>query len=289
MPSRFVTSLASHGESGPLWVGSDGGGLAAVTEDGIEFLDSSSGLPSDAVYTLRANNPGQGPTTLWIGTRAGGLVRLMHGRWRSFFPTVEGRSFPVTAVLTEPQAGGATGVWLGTDGGGLARLQRGDWEHIVAQPAGFPSNAVQCLVTTGGERDEATLWVGTSHSGLARRSGGRWTVIDQKCGALPSDMVQALAAMPGDDGEPELWVGTRAGLAVFRRGRWQPPPEGLQLPHPSVQVLLASRQASEASTIRCRRYGWSKHVEAAARCGSARTAAASRALTCRPTLVSWRH
>ena len=249
LPSRFVTSLASHGERGPLWVGSDGGGLAMVREGGIEVIDTSSGLPSDAVYALRASNPQQGPTTLWVGTRAGGLVRLMHGRWRSFFPTVEGRSFPVTAVLTQPQAGGSTGVWLGTDGGGLARLHRGGWEHVVAQPGGLPSNAVQCLLATGGEGGEATLWVGTRHGGLARRSGRRWTVIDQKSGALPSDMVQALAAMPGDDGEPELWVGTRGGVAVFRLGRWQPPPESLQLPHPSVQVLLASRQASGASTM----------------------------------------
>ncbi len=244
LPSGFVTSLASHGEGGPVWVGTDGGGLAAVTERGIQIIDTSSGLPSDAIYALHATGAQRGAKTLWIGTRSGGLVRLMQGRWQSFLPAADGTSFAVTALLLDPGPGNSPVAWFGTDGGGLARLDRRGWTRYVEKPGELPSNAVQCLLATRNERGEPLLWVGTRHGGLARLANRRWVVMNQNSGALPNDMVQALAETTGTDGVPEVWVGTRGGLAVFRHGRWYGPPAGLQLPNPSVQVLLASRDAS---------------------------------------------
>ena len=243
LPSPFVTNLASYGADGPVWVGTDGGGLAAVTERGVEIINSSSGLPSDAVYALHASGAERGVRTLWIGTRSGGLVRLMHGRWRSFLPAGHGAPLPITALLLEPGRGDSPVAWFGTDGGGLARLDRHGWTRYVERSGELPSNTVQCLLATRDERGRRTLWVGTRHGGLARFVGDRWEVDNSRSGAFPNDMVQALAETTSDDGAREVWVGTRGGLAVFRYGRWHGPPAGLQLPHPSVQVLLAFRDA----------------------------------------------
>lgn len=249
LPSAFVTSLASHGGSGPVWVGTDGGGLASVTEDGVEIIDSSSGLPSNAVYSLIAAGPERGGKALWIGTRSGGLVRMMRGRWQTFLPAADGSALPVTALLLGTGDGGSPTAWFGLDGGGLARLDRHGWTRFEEKPGELPSNTVQCLLTTRDDEGVSTLWVGTRHGGLVRRVGENWVVANQKSGALPNDMVQTLAERHGDGGAPELWVGTRGGLAVFKQGHWNGAPAGLHLPHPSVQVLLESQDSSGARTM----------------------------------------
>jgi len=249
LPSLFVTSLASHGESAPVWVGTDGGGLAAVMEDGITVVDTGSGLPSNAIYALAAAGWERGGKALWIGTRSGGLVRMMHGRWRSLLPPTDGAPMPVTALIVDARESSSPAAWFGMDGGGLAGLDRRGWTRFSERDGELPSNAVQCLLATQDEQNRPVLWVGTRHGGLARYSGGNWRVFHRRSGALPSDMVQALAETRGTDDAPEVWVGTREGLAVYRQDRWQGPPSGLELPHPSVQALLETRDTTGARVM----------------------------------------
>ncbi len=249
LPSPFVTSLASHGEPAPVWVGTDGGGLAAVTDDGITVVDTGSGLPSNAIYALAAVGWERGGKAIWVGTRSGGLVRMMHGRWGSLLPPADGSSMPVTTLLVIGEGESSPVAWFGLDGGGLVRLDQRGWSRFLEQEGELPSNAVQCLLATRDEQNRAVLWVGTRHGGLARLAGGRRQVFNRRFRALPSDMVQALAETRGRDGLPEVWVGTREGLAVYRQDRWHGPPSGLELPHPSVQAMLETHDPSGARVM----------------------------------------
>jgi signal transduction histidine kinase/ligand-binding sensor domain-containing protein len=222
LAGRTVLRLLGD-RQGSLWVGTEGGGLMRIANDGrISSYTAKDGLSNDIAQSILEDREGN----LWVGTQDGGLNRFSDSRFVSW-TTREG----LAANIVWPVYGDRAGdIWAGTSNGGLSRLREGRVVASYDMGDGLPSNAIQALV----EDAEGTLWVGTRGGGLARMLDGRFSVFDKP---LPAASVSALST--GGDGS--LWIGLRGGGVCRLKGgvlTTYGPAEGL--PAGGIHALLVS-------------------------------------------------
>jgi signal transduction histidine kinase/ligand-binding sensor domain-containing protein len=222
-----------------VWVGTGGGGLARLREDGRSFerivnRPDNPATPSDNfVTTLLEDRAGR----LWMGTRSGG-VNLVD---RS---TLQVQRIPVdpqdpealahdyvTSIL-EDRAGN---LWIGSAGGGLARLLRLDpergarFERITARD-GLVNDNVMSIV----EDDDGSLWLATRR-GLTRFDPERRTFVSYDVAdGLPSSEGNLSAAVRAHDA---LYIGTMNGLVAIPRGTPFPTPPPTRLALTALRTL----------------------------------------------------
>jgi ligand-binding sensor domain-containing protein len=225
MPNRTLSNWVNAilvGSDGSIWFGTNGGGLARLTDAGEwSVYDTTNGLPHNRVRSLLETHGEDGASTLWVGTN-GGLARLSDlrsGRWRVYDSSSEWRSrggaaLPHYAVISLLETRGHHGrgagsaaacgrtLWVGTNGGGLAQLvirTQARW-RVYDTNSGLPHNRVLSLLETRGavaDGGASTLWVGTS-GGLAQLTdAGEWRVYDTTSG-LPNNSVWSLLETRGD-------------------------------------------------------------------------------------------
>jgi len=105
LPSNHVTALLRDAR-GFLWVGTDNG---LSVYDGIEFRNFTTvdGLPN--LYITDIIESRIHPGTLWIGTIAGGLIRMSGGRCT----TIRAGDNNISSLYEDP----AGGVWCSSGGG----------------------------------------------------------------------------------------------------------------------------------------------------------------------------
>lgn len=258
---QYVRCVLESGDGG-LWVGTRRGGLFRLFDplrsDRSALLERVPGLPNDDIRTLLMTGAPGGPSTLWVATNGGGLVRLDRGRWTAHDTST---GLPVTAVggfLELPSPGGPR-FWLTTASLGVISFDpaSGEWKSYGAKENGgiLPTNSITCMRET---LDGDGFWIGMEGGGLARfrQSGAseKWTVYNTRTtgGELPSDEVWCLAESEREDGTRVLWAGTSNGLARFDQprgsgpGRWTAyshasAGEGGGLPYDDVRSLLETR------------------------------------------------
>ena len=190
LPQNSILSVAQTPDR-YLWFGTEEG---LTRFDGVRFVvfdKRNAGLVNNQVQSLLADREG----ALWIGTIAGGLTRLAHGK----FKTYAGRDGLPNNTITSLYQDERGVLWIGTDGAGLLRFESGAF-HALTKADGLADNAVFSVTGDG----RGTLWIGT-HSGLSRFSGGRFTTITTKDG-LASDYVIAVHV----DRTGTVWAGTNA-------------------------------------------------------------------------------
>ena len=109
-----VTSIVSDPYRGGLWVGTDGGGIFHVREDGRteNFTAANSGLGNNSIMALAIDRKG----TLWIATYLGGLYRY-DGAFRPFSDQNSIGSIK-TAALAIDRLGKY--MYVGTYGAGMS-------------------------------------------------------------------------------------------------------------------------------------------------------------------------
>lgn len=229
-------------------MGTDGGGVARVRGAQVLTLDARHGLPGNGVYSLLVTTAAQGVDAVWVGTRNGGVARVIAGRWQVVHPVPRPAPVPVTSIVESKDAQGRSVLNFGTDGFGLARVENGHWTIFDSATSGLPNDIVVCLATTE-EADGPTLWAGTRNGGLASFSRSGWTVFTRASGALPSDLVQCLQSDEEADGTRTLWVGTRAGLARLTGGRWTTMGRSSGLPNESVLALAVTKTRDGRRTL----------------------------------------
>ena len=190
-----VRSLVGD-RAGALWIGTETG-LYRFSDGALKRFGKEDGLTDDTVISLAADDGG-----LWIGTGAGGLNRLVGGR----FTRMQGLSHERIWSLATDRDGN---LWIGTDGGGLDRLSRGH-VTVFSTKNGLANDYVWAIR----EDREGNLWVGTNGGGLNCLKNPRiipWTARE----GLPSDFVWTIRRT----GDGSLWLGTEdAGIARIRDG-----------------------------------------------------------------------
>jgi len=197
LPQNSILSIAQTTD-GYLWLGTEDG---LVRFDGVRFAifdKHSIGLESNLIKVLLADRKGN----LWVGSTAGGLSRLSHGRFTSY-TTANGLSN--NSILSLYEDGRGT-LWIGTDGGGLIRYQNGGF-HVFTKAQGLLDNVVFAI---SGDTD-GNLWIGTQQ-GLSELSNGRFRTFTSKNG-LGSSSVRSIFV----DRKKTIWVGTSAD-GLYRLG-----------------------------------------------------------------------
>jgi diguanylate cyclase (GGDEF)-like protein len=227
---------------GTLWIGTDGGGLAAWRDGAIvRVITTNDGLPSNLIRSLQRDHNG----SLWIGTDGGlarwrgvraetlaiaegfpnpvvnrliedregslwvgtnnGLVRLSDTRFLSF-TRKEGFTVDGARAIAEDRSGR---MWVGTDGGGLCELA-GASVQCITKANGLPHDTIYALL----ESRDGSLWIGTDGGGLIRDRDGKFSDLIDASKGLPTNRIRALVETANGD----LWISTTSGLARLRNG-----------------------------------------------------------------------
>ncbi len=238
-PALKVSSISALtvDQSGDLWIGMHGGGIARLHHQQFTAFDSKSGLSNDVVNALLEDRAGdlwiateQGLNrfhngaisvlqikdglpndeisslaldsagALWIGTHKG-LARYQNNRLQSF-----GLAGAYVKHLFYDKSGQ---LWIATNGSGLSRWNNGTVTTYNAQ-SGLASNALSSVYV-----DKAgTVWVGGFTGGIDRITEGKITTYSAKQG-LAADDVRCFF----EDRYGDLWIGTGGGLHRLSNSR----------------------------------------------------------------------
>jgi signal transduction histidine kinase/streptogramin lyase len=252
--------------AGQLWAGGWDKGLMLARPDGeTKWFTTKNGLPSNivgSVFEDREHN-------LWVGTTAGGLLRLRDREFTSY-GQMDGLPAGSIACVAKDAAGVC---WVGMTANGLWRLPENDGPATqMFLPGNQLGGTVRTLLigrsgalwaglhgnwlyrhqageTTLYTRDQelshevfyalfeardGTLWIGGDR-GLSRFDGQKFETLTTRDG-LSSDMVSAIT----QDHVGDLWLGTiDGGLNLFRDGKFRSYTRRDGLAHDSIRALLA--------------------------------------------------
>jgi signal transduction histidine kinase/ligand-binding sensor domain-containing protein/DNA-binding response OmpR family regulator len=182
--STTVFSICED-KSGDLWIGTMGGGLNKLIKgdteessptfihykndpnDPTSFPDDSTNLNDHTVFSIYEDNSG----VLWIGTRSGGLNKLVRGDSKESPPTFihytydpnDPTSISANSIYSiyEDNSGE---LWIGTVGGGLNKFNRQKEQFKrYREIDGLPNNVIYGIL----EDDYGNLWVSTN-KGLSK-------------------------------------------------------------------------------------------------------------------------
>ncbi len=228
-PDRIIALLETLEPAGPvLWIGTEGG-LIRKDAWGSRRFTTREGLPADNAFALRETRDGTGRPTLWVGTRGGGVARLVEGRWIH-----HGREsgLPNTTVYgfgEHRTADGRRWLWAGTFGGGAARL---DLDHPDRPWEVFSSRTLPDLPSDVVVRIEADargrLFLSTQRGAVRLDFGDPGDPARPTHAEAfgPGDGLSPLACTYGAslvDRSGRLWVATVEGLAAFDPARERDP------------------------------------------------------------------
>ena len=187
---------------GSLWVfGED---LQWITKDGqlTNFLTPGVLVGHFITAMCEAQNG-----DLWLGTRAGILLRVRGGQAVSFEVSRSAAPSSVRCLMEDSEGN----LWVGTDGGGLSRLKPRHIKTFTSRD-GLRSEVITSLAADG----EGGLWVGTKCGGLHRWKNGLLAPFEDDTALNPNACIGPLCRTR--DGS--LWLGTFGeGLHRLKEGR----------------------------------------------------------------------
>ena len=220
LPQSQVSALATD-QTGALWVGTPGGGLARFDGTSFETYTVAEGLSDNGVTALARDPEGR----LWIGTERGMSIRDHRGL--RALGAAAGPALAVRALL--PTRTGE--MWVGTDRG-LARYDRRTLAPLPTM-AELDGVEVSALV----EDRAGRVWIGTAARGLARFEAGRLSFVEP---TVPGSRVRVL--LQAQDGR--VWIGTDAGVFVHDGERLSAVPLLKAGAQPVVRALIEDRSGA---------------------------------------------
>jgi len=204
IPVKLPASVSSlpvrnvfRDSGGTLWVGTDGQGIARVSEAGVVRYTMKQGLVNDFIRAFCEDRDGQ----IWIGTD-GGLSRFSSGAFQNF-NTEDGLAYGSIRALRLDRGGD---LWVATDGG-LSRFHSGKFtaDPLVERLRGQKVWALH-------EDSEGGLWIGTHGAGLFLRTSGELAQFTIREG-LPSNKIHFIA----EDSLGNLWMSGPSGIVSVSR------------------------------------------------------------------------
>jgi diguanylate cyclase (GGDEF)-like protein len=179
-----------QGNDGTIWLGKDSG-LSRFKDGRILGAPHTDSPLHEQIHSLYEDAAG----TLWIGTRASGLVELKHERY-TYFTTHEGLANNNIQAIIPSRNGG---LWIGTLGG-LSHFKDGKFTNLSSKD-GLSADQVISLY----EDPQGTLWIGSD--GLNRLKDGKITVYGDREGLFDQNPLAIL-----EDNAGYLWLSTNKGI-----------------------------------------------------------------------------
>jgi PAS domain S-box-containing protein len=215
---RANITAISEDREGNLWVGTAYEGLVRLHRGQFASYTKEDGLPSDEIQTIFEDHTG----TLWIGAYSG----LLASRDGTFTRYAEKQGLPSSRVISLSEDHGGH-LWVSLEDFGVyrSRLPVDCGNQPCAKPPTF-QNVISGVYSRIILQDHTgAIWVGTDEDkGLFRfkdEKAATYTTYTAQDG-LPSDITGRLSVRDLAEGpEGELWIGTRAGLGVYRNGKFR--------------------------------------------------------------------
>ncbi len=208
LPWRVVSALAVQPETGELWLGMFGGGLARFSGGRFDhFHQLNSGLVNDVVYGVCVENE-----NIWAATTAGASrYNTQTGEWTIYTE----KNAPMEEIWNYGCSYADGKVYLGVWGSGVLEfdIETENWKDYL-DPDGemeidlYRDDGIVHVITTGVSYVEKTLWV-TTYFGASRYDGRHWRGYFKKDSGTPSDFHNAVKAKSAN----EAWFSTDKGLA----------------------------------------------------------------------------
>ena len=218
LPWRVVSALAVQPNTGEVWVGMFGGGLARFSGGRFDhFHQLNSGLVNDVVYGVCVENE-----NIWAATTAGASrFNTRTGEWTIYTE----KNAPMEEIWNYGCSYADGKVHLGVWGSGVLEfdIATEQWKDYL-DPDGemeidlYRDDGIVHVITTGVSYVEKTLWV-TTYFGASRYDGRHWRGYFQKDSGAPSDFHNAEQARSAN----EAWFSTDKGLgqvADFPTDTW---------------------------------------------------------------------
>ena len=240
-----ITSLLED-KNDDIWLGTQKGGIFRLSDNGIEKLDETKGLPNNQISTLYQDNE----DSIWVGTSSGlfrlreapfitltskqglagdyirtvlahsdgslwvgsskGLSKLVENKITSISPSTINtkKNTPVKYILslTEGKDGQ---ILVGTYHSGVYKLLGNAMELLINKDMGLPSNEVRALLYDSQEN----TWIGTTSGLIKITKDGRTTLLNKQTG-LPNNFIMALT----EDPNGKIWIGTGIGVVSYQDG-----------------------------------------------------------------------
>ncbi len=188
LPSSIVSAVLEDRENN-IWVGTDIGGLARLSNTAVINHTEKQGLPSACVFGI---SPGDAPDSLWLGTMRGAVHYQVLPRPR-VIETVRARDGLDNELVWKVLRSSDGTLWFLTDTALLFRRRGAKAVEPLPSDIPFPRTNPYDMVLDG----QGNLWgCGEwSGGGLARRdAAGRWRSWSKTASGKPLTAVHHLAS-----------------------------------------------------------------------------------------------
>jgi ligand-binding sensor domain-containing protein len=208
LPWRVVSAIAADPDTGEVWLGMFGGGLARFSGGRFDhFHQLNSGLVNDVVYGVCIENE-----NIWAATTAGASrYNTRTGEWTIYTE----KNSPMEEIWNYGCSYADGKVYLGVWGSGVLEFDVATehWKDYL-DPDGemeidlYRDDGIVHVITTGVSYVDKTLWI-TTYFGASRYDGRHWRGYFEKDSGSPSDFHNAVKARSAN----EAWFSTDKGLA----------------------------------------------------------------------------
>ena len=182
-------------DEGVLWIATQNAGVAIwnATEQSLNFLSESDGLPNDQVRCILQDSWGNH----WFGTSGGGAGKYS-GKPFIHYGVANGLGGKAVYSVLEDSA---QRLWMGVSGNGVTVRDSGTYYYYNASN-GFKNVKVKALF----EDSKGRLWLGTEGEGVAVYVDSVFHFINGRNG-LSDNWVRDIV----EDNEGRIWIATAGG------------------------------------------------------------------------------
>jgi ligand-binding sensor domain-containing protein len=209
LPFQAVTALDVDQQTGDVWLGLFGGGLARFSGGRFDhFNQLNSGLANDVVYGVAIEG-----TNVWAATTAGcSRFDTRSREWTIF----NEKNAPMEEIWNYAVSVDQGKVYLGVWGSGCLEydLKTGHWKEYI-DPDGemeidlYRDDGIVHVIVSGASHADDALWIST-YFGNCRYDGRHWRGFYAHETGIPSDFTNVAKGRSSAEG----WFGTDKGLGV---------------------------------------------------------------------------
>jgi ligand-binding sensor domain-containing protein len=218
LPWKVVSAIAVNPETGDVWLGLFGGGLARFSGGRFDHWHQlNSGLVNDVVYGVAVEND-----NVWAATTAGASrFNTVTGEWSIYTE----KNAPMEEIWNYGVTYNQGKVFLGVWGSGVLEfdVKTERWnDHL--DPDGemeidlYRDDGIVHVITTGVSYIDGILWA-SSYFGGSRYDGRNWRGYFNQDSGLPSDFINYVYGRSAN----EAWFCTDKGVGAvtdFKTNTW---------------------------------------------------------------------